>query len=207
MYHILAAQCQGQYGARRPAMPSPCRSLPSRIAADAPGLVELAVAVGAGIGGVEQQVELARCAPRSRSCSAPVSSVPERDFEPEPVERVALRARLRSRSGRSSGIAIGAGLERAGQRALELALGDRRLELGARRRRSRRRGPAPWRGHRAAPRRRATSASRISPPRGTSPKDARADRHLPRRGGSSQRPPPAIRPLREQRLSRMRGAV
>ena len=54
----------------------PLRPLPP--SADPPGLVELAAAVLAGVGGVEQQVDLARAARRFRPASAPLIRVARR---------------------------------------------------------------------------------------------------------------------------------
>ena len=139
MYHILAPQRQRQYGSARwknqTLAAASFASLPTR-----QRLVELAAAVLAGIGGVEQQMDLAaaqrdldllaagdqiaRPAPRARAGRAPPGAAPPRSAR-------------RDRRARSIAPVLNA---RASAR-LQLALGLRRFERRRGRRRSRRRGP------------------------------------------------------------------
>src|SRR3546814_7047441 len=85
MYHILAAKGQGQYGASdRKNQPPQVTSF--GIAADAPRRIELAVAVHARVGGVEQQMEFARSRGRLDSLAADHDMAGAR-LQPKPVER------------------------------------------------------------------------------------------------------------------------
>ena len=124
MYHILAPQCHrqdsaalGEYHPLRPA------------SADPPGLVERSAAVLAGVGGVEQQVDLARAGGGLDPVGA-VDEVAGARFHAEPVER-GLAQRCLGPLAEIGGNVDVVGLERALQRGLELALGVGRVELGA----------------------------------------------------------------------------
>ena len=125
MYHIFAPQCQGQDSARLRGIsplrdsPPPTRQAWSRLAA----------AVLAGVGGVDQQVDLARAGGGFDRSDA-VDEVAGARFHAEPVERRLAQRGLGplAEVGRDRDVV---GLERALERGLELALGVGRVELGA----------------------------------------------------------------------------
>ena len=123
-------------------------------AADPPGLVELAAAVLAGVGGVDQQWTL----PGARRGLDPLGAgdqrCPPRASRPSRSSALLAKRRLDPLAKVGGDVDV-AGLERAGERALELALGIGLVERRRGRRRSRRRGPARGRGRRARPGRRA----------------------------------------------------
>ena len=154
MYHILAPKAidkivrgSGKYQPRGP--PPPTRQAWSSCPA----------AVFAGIGGVDQQVDLpARAAVSIRS--EPLMRLPARASMPR-RSSAAWRSACSVRSPRSGGTDV-AGLECPLERALELALGVGGVELGAARRRSTRRGPGARARTSGATSPSGESASRIS---------------------------------------------
>src|SRR5918993_5265162 len=123
MYHILAPQGHRQdralLGEYKPA---------GLAAAYPPSLVERSPAVLARIGGVDQQVHLAG----ARGGFDPIGAVdqgPAARLEAQPVERRLAKRPLGLLAEIRRDLKI-ADLERSRQRALELALGIGRVELG-----------------------------------------------------------------------------
>ena len=127
MYHIFASQRHRQDGAGQGKYQAPLEAAVHR-AADAPRLVEAAVAVLAGVGGVNQQMDLARARRLLDALAAGQQRAAAR-FEPEAVERGLLQRGLDPLAEIIGNGEVG-GLEGAGERALELALGLRGFELG-----------------------------------------------------------------------------
>ena len=76
------------------AKPALARPLPSSSAADPPGLVELAAALVAGVGGVEQQVRPCRARAAVSIRLGADDQVAGARLEPEPVERRLPQRRL-----------------------------------------------------------------------------------------------------------------
>ena len=113
MYHILPPQRQRQYGSfgwNRQRFP--------RAFAHAEGLVELARAVLARIGGVQKQLHLALARGDLDLLGAGEEGAGAR-FQPQPVERCLAQGGLGA-LGEIVGSAKIAGLERAGERTLQL---------------------------------------------------------------------------------------
>jgi len=125
MYHILAAQRQRQYG-------SLCRQNQTLAAAafffrsDPPGLVELASALVAGVGGVEQQDDFAAAGGDLDPLGAEEEVAGAR-LQAKPVERRLAKRRL-DPFAEIGGDRDRAGLERPIERALQLALCIGRIE-------------------------------------------------------------------------------
>ena len=122
MYHIVAAQRQRQYGPPLWKNQSP----PLLAAADAPGLIELSAAILAGVGGVDQELNLA--SPGSDvDLLAPGDEVTGARLQPEPVERCLAKRLLDpiAEIGRSGDVI---GLEGAGEGTAQLSLRLSRLE-------------------------------------------------------------------------------
>src|SRR5690606_9793741 len=128
MYHIFAAERQRQYGARR-RQNHPPAAASFLVAADPPGLVQLAPALLAGVGGVDQQRDVA--APRrALDLLGAEHEMAGARLQPEPVERSLGERRLDpcAEIGRNRDAA---GPERTRACRLEPAPGQRRLERGA----------------------------------------------------------------------------
>src|SRR3954466_9738345 len=124
MYHILPPERQRQYGSSG----WNCEALPL-LPADPPGLVELAVAVLAGIGGMEEEVGLP-LATGGLDLFGAGEQRPRPRLEAEPVERRLAQRRFDAfgKVGRDAKLA---GLERAGERRLQFAVRLRLLERRA----------------------------------------------------------------------------
>lgn len=115
MYHILPAERQRQYG------PICRKNQPLALAAaNAPGLVQLGIAVIGRIGSVDQKMNLAAPSGRVDLVGAGDQHAGAR-LQAQPVER-RLAERRRGPGGEIVGNDEIAGLERAGQRAAKLAL-------------------------------------------------------------------------------------
>src|SRR4051812_3926294 len=120
MYHIFAAERQRQYGPFD-WQNQTLAAASFLLAPDPPGLVELAPALFAGVGGVEQQRD--RAAPGGRlDLLGAEDQIAGARLEPEPVERGLPQRRLDPRA-EIPGHGDLAALERAIEGAPELALG------------------------------------------------------------------------------------
>ena len=126
MYHILAAQCQGQYGPCD-RQNQPPEIAPLGVAADAPCLIELARAVRARVGGVEEQMQLARSG-GSLDPFAADHDIARARLESQAVEG-GLSQRLGDSIGQIGGDGERVGLERPRERAAQPPFGDRFFEL------------------------------------------------------------------------------
>src|SRR5687768_17463731 len=128
MYHIFAAERHRQDGAGQGKYQA-ARKAALDATADPPCLVELGVAILASIGRVDQQVHLAR-AGRLLDPFGAVDQVAAPRLEPKPIERRLAKRGLDPLAEISRDLKL-AGLERAGERALQFALGLRLLKRGA----------------------------------------------------------------------------
>src|SRR3954447_10858961 len=124
MYHIFAPECHGQDSAIQGEYHPP-----GIASAHAPGLVEVAAAVFARVGGVDQQRDFARSGGILDLVGA-VDQVAGPRFHAEAVE-CGLPERLLYQLAEIGGDVEVVGLERALQRALELALDVGCIKLGA----------------------------------------------------------------------------
>src|SRR5260221_2617587 len=124
MYHIFAPKCHGQDSAIQGEYHPP-----DLASAHTPGLIELAAAVLAGVGGVDQQRDLARAGGIVDLVGA-VDEVAGPGFHAEAVER-GLPERLLGPFTEIGGDSEVVRLEGAAQRCLELSLGVGVVELGA----------------------------------------------------------------------------